>query len=249
MPLNKVHLVSHGSGSGFGDKHSAPWLVTAAVLSRKAGKPVHFSLSRAENFVTRTHQFPLKATVKVGVKDDGTITAFDSFFWGDAAASGSNRASGGHDTLRYTYNVPDALFQGLTSSTNKPATGAYRCVQHPQGAYIVEIIIDKVAEKVGMNPKAFRLKNVFGPDNGIDIDSGRPLASNGIVECIERMTDAIGWDANWHEPNTRTLPDGRMHGMGMSAHIDGHGGMSSARGAMRHRRRAHRLELRRRQYR
>ncbi len=232
MPLNKVHLISHGSGSGFGDKHSSQWNVTAAVLARKAGKPVHFSLSRAENFINRTHQFPLKATIKVGVKNDGTITAFDSFFWGDAGAASRNRAAGGHDTLRYTYNVPDALFQGLTSSTNKPVSGAYRCVQHPQGAYIAEIVIDRVAESVGMNPKAFRLKNVFGPDDAMDIDSGRPLGGNGIKECIEKMTDAIGWDANWHAPNTRTLPDGRMHGMGMSAHIDGHGGMSSARGAI-----------------
>jgi len=57
MPLNKVHLVSHGTGSGHGDKHSIDWGVPAAVLAQKAGKPVVVALSRAENFVMRSREF------------------------------------------------------------------------------------------------------------------------------------------------------------------------------------------------
>jgi len=237
MPLHKVHLISHGTGSGHGDKHACEPAIVAAVLAKKAGKPVQNSLSRAENFVMRVHQFPLKATIKIGASDDGTITGIDSTYYADAAVSTSNRGGGGNDSIRYTYKCDDARYTGYTVVTNKPRSGAWRCVAHPQATYITEIAIDMLAEEVGMNPLAFRLKNIQPPSpDGMDVDAasgvGRPLASNGLADCLQQAADAIGWSTNWHAPGTETMADGRMHGIGINGHIDGHGGMSSARGAI-----------------
>jgi CO/xanthine dehydrogenase Mo-binding subunit len=89
------------------------------------------------------------------------------------------------------------------------------------------------AYECGENPLGFRLKNIQPPfPGGMDVDSGRPLSSNGLADCLTESAAAIDWDQKWHAPNTSTLPDGRMHGMGICGHIDGHGGMSSARGAI-----------------
>ncbi|MDD4230801.1 MAG: xanthine dehydrogenase family protein molybdopterin-binding subunit [Dehalococcoidales bacterium] len=231
IPQNRVHLISHGTGNGHGNKLSMPWLVPAAVLAKKAGMPVLYARTRYEEFNTQGHQFPLKATIRLGMKNDGTLVAADSHYLGDAAATSSNRSTGGNDSLRYTYRIPDARFLGTGTATNKPPTSAWRCVQHPPGTWISEIAIDQAAEEVGMNPLDFRYKNILNPDE-VDLDSGLPMASNGQRECLEKVAAAIGWNANYHEVGARTLEDGRKHGIGICGHVDGHGSMSSVVGAI-----------------
>jgi CO/xanthine dehydrogenase Mo-binding subunit len=233
MPLNKVHVVSHGTGSGHGDKHSIDWGVTAAVLARKAGMPVCMSLSRSENVTQRTHQFSLKADITIGCDDNGIIKGIDSQYWGDAYVSGSNRGGGGNDSIRYTYKCDDARYRGTTVVTNKPRSGAWRCVQHPPCTILTEAAIDMAAEACDVNPLDFRLQNIQPPfPDGMDVDSGRPLASNGLADCLTEAAEAIGWASKWHAAGASTLPDGRMHGIGICGHVDGHGGMSSARGGI-----------------
>ncbi|UCE97844.1 MAG: molybdopterin-dependent oxidoreductase, partial [Dehalococcoidia bacterium] len=211
MPLNKVHVVSHGTGSGHGDKHSIDWGVQAAVLAKKSGKPVCMQLSRMENCLQRTHQFVLDADITIGCDDNGIIQGIDSNYWGDAMVSGSNRGGGGNDSIRYTYKCDNARYRGTTVVTNRPRSGAWRCVQHPPCTILTEAAIDMAAEECGVNPLDFRLQNIQPPfPDGMDVDSGRPLSSNGLADCLTQAADAIGWSQNWHEPGTNTLPDGRM---------------------------------------
>lgn len=231
IPLNRVHLISHGTGVGHGDLHSCEWGVVAAILAKKAGQPVQFALSRAENFLIRTHQFPQKATIKLGAKSDGTITAIETKWYADVCANGMPMVSGANDSIRFTYQCPNGKFRGTSVVTNKPKVGYWRCVAHPQCTYITESIMDRLAEKLGMNPLAFRLKNIAPPE-AIDQDSGKPLSSNGLRECLEKTASAIGWSQKWHPAGTRTLPDGRMHGIGISGHIDGHGTLAAPVGAI-----------------
>jgi 4-hydroxybenzoyl-CoA reductase subunit alpha len=231
MPLNKVHVVSHGTGSGHGDKHSIDWGVTAAVLARKAGMPVCMSLSRSENVTQRTHQFSYKSDITIGCDDNGIIQGIDSQYWGDAYVSGSNRGGGGNDDIRYTYKCDNARYRGTTIVTNKPRSGAWRCVQHPPSAVGMNVAIDMAAYECGDDTLEFRLKNIQPPfPDGRDVDADRPLASNGLADCLTEAADAIGYSSKFHAPGARTLPDGRMHGVGITGHVDGHGGMSSARG-------------------
>ena len=233
IPLNKMHLVSHGTGSGHGDTHSIDWAYAAGVLAKKAGKPVCMALSRSENVTQRTHQFSLKADITIGCDDNGIIKGIDSQYWGDAYVSGSNRGGGGNDSLRYTYKCDNARYRGTTVVTNKPRSGAWRCVQHPPCTVLTEAAIDQLAEECGVNPLDFRLQNIQPPfPDGMEVDNDRPLSSNGLADCLTETAAAIGWASKWHEPGTNTLPDGRMHGMGICGHIDGHGGMSSARGGI-----------------
>ncbi|MHC4277892.1 MAG: xanthine dehydrogenase family protein molybdopterin-binding subunit [Planctomycetota bacterium] len=231
IPLNRVHLVSHGTGVGHGDLHFSEWCTVAAVLAKKAGQPVQFALSRAENFLNRTHQFPLRATIKLGAKSDGTLTAMDTQWYADVGASGYAMVGGANDSIRYTYKCPNGKFRGTSIITNKPKIGYWRCVAHPQCTYITESIMDRLAEELGMDPLAFRLKNIQ-PLEAIDQDSDKPLSSNGLRECLEGAANAIGWSQKWHPAGTSTLPDGRMHGIGLTCHIDGHGSLSSPVGAI-----------------
>lgn len=231
MPLNRVHLISHGTGVGHGDKHYRDWSVVAAVLAKKTGRPVQFALSRAENFVNRSHQFPVKAAIKLGATSDGILTAIDSTFYGDACSNGWPLVTEANDVLKFTYRCANGSFKNWTVATNKPKIGYWRCIAHPQATYLAEMMIDMLAEKVGLNPLEFRLRNIVAVD-APDQDSGLPLASNGIRDVLIQLSAAVDWNQNWHKPGLGLLPDGRMHGLGICAHIDPHGTMARPVGAI-----------------
>ncbi len=231
IPQNRVHLISHGTGLGCGDKHFSEWAQTGAVLSKKAGKPVQVHMSRHEQYVMRTHQFPQKATIKIGAKNDGTITAIETDWYADVAANGMQMVGGCNDSIRYTFRCPNGKFRGTSVATNKPRVGYWRCVAHPPCNFIMDQIIDQLAEKLGMTPLEFRYKNIINPDEP-DQDSGRPTASNGLKDMLDKCADAIGYTAKYHAVGAKTLADGRKHGIAIRVSMDGHGSLSSPVGAI-----------------
>ncbi len=229
IPQAKVHAVTHGTGGGWGDKGGAgdPVCVLAATLSKKAnGLPVLMQYSRYEHYHATRHQHPAKATFKFGAKNDGTLTAIDATFYGDATGNGATWAGGLGFGTRSTWKCQDAKFTHIDICTNKPWTGAYRCVADPPGTFLMDTAIDELAEEMGMNPLEFRLKNLVTLDM-VHQDSDLPYSSLGVRECLEKAAAAVNFSSAWHAPGTKTLSDGRLHGVGLSAHVDSHGGMSS----------------------
>ena len=231
-PLHRIHLVSHGTGAGFGDKPSGQWLPTAVLLARKTGKPVEFTLTRRENYINRQRQFPCKSSIRFGAKNDGTLTAIDAAFWCDTQSSAGGWTAGGvPQGLQRTYVCPDARFSVTSVVNNKPNIGPWRCVSDPPGSGAYEAALDKIAEQLGMNPYQFRMKNMVTADM-VDQDNGMVLSSNGVRECFEKCADSIGFNDKWHAPGTKTLSDGRLHGIGIAGHVDGHGGPFGMNGAI-----------------
>jgi xanthine dehydrogenase YagR molybdenum-binding subunit len=233
VPQQKVHLVSHGSGSGHGDKHTCEWGVVAAVLAKKAGMPVCNQLSRAENDLQAVHQHKARATCKMGLKNDGTITAIEFTGYGDDGGNGAAWAAGIHWPIRSTLKCPNAIFKSLDIATNTPPTGAWRCVADPSGGQFMNYMLEVAAEKVKMNPLDFRLKNFVTPDMKHQ-DTQLIFASNGVRECLQKAADGIGWSTKWHAPGTKTLEDGRLHGIGIAAWVDSHGQLATPVGGVVH---------------
>ncbi len=232
IPLNKVRIISHGTGVGHGDMHWAEWIVVAAVLAKKAGKPVSLNTSRREHLCNSTHQYGNKGHIKIGAKNDGTFTAIDATFWADVGGGPFTMLVG--DTIspiKLTYRCPDAKFTGYGVVRNTPMAAYWRCVGEPSGCFLMEIVVDELAEELGMDPVELRLKNVVMPGE-VDQDSGKPLSSVAMAECIQLAADAIGWADKWHAPGARTLPDGRKHGIGMNAFVCNKGRMSGPVGAV-----------------
>lgn len=229
MPQSKVHVWTHGSGCGWGDKGGAgdPVCILAAVLSKEAGGlPVQMQYSRYEHYLTARHQHPAKAVIKLGADADGTIVAIDATYYGDATGNGATWAGGLSFGMRATWKCPDAKFTHIDIATNKPWTGAYRCVADPPGEVLTGIAIDEMAEVVGMDPLEFRLKNMVTLDM-VHQDTELPYSGLGVAECLEQAADAINYSSIKHAPGARTLSNGKLHGVGLSSHIDSHGGMSS----------------------
>jgi xanthine dehydrogenase molybdenum-binding subunit len=223
MPLNKVHLTSHGSGAGHGNKHGNDYGVIAAVLARKAGMPVLYQKSRREHVITSTRQHPYKAEYKIGAMNDGTIVAMDVTNYGGAGGNGSGWAGGLSYLMRASWKCPNGRFAAVDIATNTPPTGAFRCVADPCGNVIQTVILDHLATELAMDPLALKLKNAVTSDM-VHQDMQMPFAAVAITQCLESASNSIGWSGKWHAPAVNNvMADGRLHGIGIAGGIDSHG--------------------------
>ena len=106
--------------------------------------------------------------------------------------------------------------------TNNPTTGPMRCVGHPQGTFAQEVHMDIIAEKLGMDPVEFRLKNYARLEDG-DQFRKIPFTSNGMEECITRAAETFQWKAKRQKAASQAGPVKK--GYGMAIHACRHGGM------------------------
>ena len=220
MPMSRIRVVATPSGGGFGGK-SDPFSheMCAAKLAMITGRPVKFNLTREEAFYLHRGRHPVKMWIKTGVKKDGTLQAmhFRSFL------DGGGYSSYGLASVHYTgtlqtvaYKLPAYKFEGVRVFTNKPACGPKRGHGTPQPRFAVEIHLDKIAEKLGMDPIDLRLKQLTDP-NSITVN-GLRISSNGLRECIEKVVARAEWKKKF-----RQLPLGRGIGFAASAYISGAG--------------------------
>ena len=234
VPLDHVHFFTHGTGSAHGDKNSARFAVVAAVMSKSVGgAPVQVALSRHDNMLFNTRQFSVKSAIMLGAKKDGTFTGIDAKFWGDAGRNPMAPVDGAHFGLRTTYTCPDASFLVTRVVTNTPQRGFWRCVNDPPGAVNYDVAIDKLADKLGMDPYQLRLRNLRAPDAPDQDPPGRVWGGNGVGLCFARVYSESGYQNKMHRPGLKTLTDGRLHGIAITGHLDSHGYIvGSSRGAL-----------------
>jgi CO/xanthine dehydrogenase Mo-binding subunit len=228
IPANRVHFFSHGTGTALGDKTGNPTGTPAAVMSKAVGgQPVHLIETRHDNMLFNTRMFAVRSSIKLGAKKDGTITAVDATFWADGGRNANAPAGNAAFGLKNTFKIPNASFKVNIVSTNSPARGYYRCVQDPPAAVNYDTALDKLANQLGMDPYQLRMKNFLEPD-APDQDEpfrqwGNGGAGVGVKMCFEKAYQESGYAQKWHQPGQKTLSDGRLHGIAITGHLDGHG--------------------------
>jgi len=193
MPFSMVRVVGHYMGGGFGSKlESGKYTVAAALLARMTARPVKFVLTREETYLAVGNRPPSNLRLKVGVKRDGTITAIQ--VWG-SGASGSERAGGTSSLdwlMRDLYLCPNVKSELQDFYINACPARPFRAPGHPQGAWALEQMMDALAEAIGMDPVAFRVRNVPTVSQG---RGGVPYTSTGLRQCLEDGAKAFGWEA------------------------------------------------------
>ncbi len=243
VDLDNVRVVGVNMGAGYGNKDETRLSALAAVLARRAGHPVKIEATREEEFVAGRHRHATITTVKMGVKNDGTVTAVHATTIMDTGAylsSGPGVVRRAGQGALYLYRCPNVRYDGYLTYTNTPSGGSYRALGAPQGHFALEVIADRAANAVGMDPVEFRLKNHVGPEgqpgervtpvNEImdtqPVEGGVPFSSNGLRECIEKGAEAFGWDEAL--PDTEE-PLRRGKGVAIFIYRGGAGGRSIAR--------------------
>jgi CO/xanthine dehydrogenase Mo-binding subunit len=225
IPMSKVRVICDFMGGGFGDKiQMERYTVLASILSMKTGHPVRIEFNREENFLATHHRWPSICYLKYGAKKDGTLTAIQVKNVSDLGAYGHvDGALNVIETMKGVYRCPNFKAEGYNVLTNKPEAGAQRCVGHPQGQFAEEVHMDIMAEKLGLDPVEFRLKNFARLEDG-DQDKKIPFSSDGMEECIRKGADAFGWAQKWQKP--ATSPGPLKKGFGMAIHSCRHGAMT-----------------------
>lgn len=215
VPLEKVQLTLTEIGGAFGGKYEAKCEPIAIALSLKAkGRPVKLTYGRDEEFAATVCRSPVHFTIKTGVKRDGTITAQKVDIEWDAGAYVTTNPRVNYNAgfaANGPYKIPNAQVDSYVYMTNKTLGTAYRGFGVTEVATLHERQMDRIAEKLGMDPLQLRLKNVLhNGDIGI---TGEVMQSLAVQECLEAAADNIGW---------RDLPlrwvdqDGNLCGKGIA---------------------------------
>jgi carbon-monoxide dehydrogenase large subunit len=210
VPQEMVRLINPLQGGGFGSKGGLKVEPIAVALAyHTGGRPVRVKFDRQETFISTLTRHEAVLDIKSGVKKDGTLWARQmTIYWGAGAYAeksptvcirGSLPAPG-------PYRIPHVRVDGYAVYTNKPVAGAYRGYGIPQGAWACEQHTDELARHLGMDPLAFRLKNVF-----VDGDIsywGEVLHSVGLQETLRKAAEAIEWEPNGTSSSERSTVAG-----------------------------------------
>jgi len=220
MPAAHVRVIATPNGGGFGGK-SDPFNheIVVAKAALLLDRPVKICLTREEVFYCHRGRHPVLMKFKTGVKQDGTITGMHLQTLIDGGAYGSYGVASTFYTgalQTTTYHIPRYLFQGCRTFTNKPPCGPKRGHGTVQPRFGQEVQLDKIAEKLKLDPAELRLGIVESP-NTVTANYLR-LGTVNLSECIRRVVKASGWKEKF-----RQLPEGRGVGIACSAYLTGAG--------------------------
>lgn len=216
-----IQVIAPYVGGGFGGKAGIHLEPLAAVLSRVCkGRPVKITASREEEFNQLPCRAGMRGRVKTGVKMDGTITAAEIYYDWDSGAYadyGVNVGKAATYSGAGPYEVPNLELHSRTLYTNKVFSTAYRGFGHLETHWIIERQMDMVAEKLGMDPYAFRMKNILR-DGSITISGERIHANSGRPDqCLEAVSREIGWTGGQSAEERQTaMRTGKVRGKGLA---------------------------------
>ena len=193
LPESGVRVVVPFVGGGYGGKTHARLEPVAALLARKAGRPVRWLLTREEVFLTG-RRYGGFVRIRTGFKRDGRLVAreVEAFYdLGAYALSGPANAKTGSYVASGPYRVPNRRLTTYAVYTNLPPAGPYRGVGVPHVAWAYESEMDRIARHLGMDPLELRLRNLVR--EGDVFVTGESLASVGVSDCLRQAASGIGW--------------------------------------------------------
>jgi len=224
IPSTKIRVIKPRIGGGFGAKQTACTEIFPALVTMKTGKPAIIVYDRTETFSCSTSRHPMKVTVKMGADKEGFIRAIDIQGISDTGAYGEHASTVfslvGDKTLPLYNKTRAVRFMGDVVYTNKTPAGALRGYGATQGTFAVESTINKLAEKLNMDPSQLRLMNLIKEGENSLYHYEHMLGSSTLHKCIETGKRMIGWDEKYPR---REMGGSKVRGLGMSVTMQGSG--------------------------
>jgi CO/xanthine dehydrogenase Mo-binding subunit len=213
LPMYDLTFDKLYRGTTFQGGKYCDWMIRRAalitpLLARRTGRPVRCINTRQNDFYTANPQRYVHT--KISFTKDGIITGVSETQIGDSGAPGKNARAlsmGSFEAMFSPFNTTRCVnlrseAQGVYTSSGK-ITGSQTSPYNWDAMTIAEQL---VAEKLGMDPTDIALKNVHGPSSQSD-----PGVPPSLQQCIKKGKEAMNWQ--WHPAGTKTLPDGRLHGL------------------------------------
>jgi len=217
LPKEKIRFHSPYIGGGFGGKlFLRADALMAALGARAVGRAVKIAMPRALMANNSTHRPATRQRIRIGASRDGTITAIaHESGSGDQPGGGPENAIGQTKLLYVGANRLTALRLAVL---DLPEGNAMRAPGEAPGMMALEIAMDEMAEKLGMDPVEFRIRN------DTQVDPARPerqFSQRQLTRCLTEGADRFGWSNRTARPGQ--VRDGRwLVGMGVAAAFRNH---------------------------
>ena len=212
MPVEKVRVISPYIGGGFGGKlFLRSDALLAALGARAINRPVKVMLPRPMIPNNTTHRPATIQHIRIGTDRDGHITAISHQSWSGNLPDGTPETAVQQTELLYA--GANRLTGLRLAKLDLPEGNAMRAPGEAPGLMALEIAIDEIAEKVGMDPIAFRILN----DTQVDpANPDRPFSRRQLVECLKTGAEHFNWSRRNAKP--AMVREGRwLVGMGVAA--------------------------------
>jgi CO/xanthine dehydrogenase Mo-binding subunit len=215
MPNEDIRIVYPAIGGAFGGREDMSVQIVLALATWKLQKPIKIIWSRQESMIGHGKRHASVIRAKWGATKDGKVIAIENEIIGDGGAYmyTSNKVLGNSAvTSTGSYNIPNVKTDVYGVYTNNVPGAAFRGFGAPQALFMAEMQMNKLAEKLGMDPVEFRLKNALkdGDTLGVGTPSPSPVT---VTKCIEAARDKIEWKAGKKE----SLPGHIKRGRGFAA--------------------------------
>ncbi len=219
----RVRLIIPDIGGGFGNKRRAPYLLLAALLAKKAGKPVKWIEDRRENLMALMHACNGVIEMEAAFNRDGKVLAWKIRDWADEGNNLANPTV--HSllkmgTLTNGYTIPAVRFEAHAVLTNKCPSGANRGIGKPFMCFAAERMMDLIAKTLDLDPVEIRFRNFIPPEAfPYRIPSGTVYDSGDYPETLRRAMKQMDYEG-LRKVQAEARAEGRRVGVGIAAAVE-----------------------------
>ncbi len=199
VPQGNIRVIPAEIGGGFGGKTTIYLEPIALLLSRKTGLPVKMVMTRAEVLRATGPTSGSWMKVKMGATKDGRLNAAKVWLAFEAGAFPGSPVGAGAMCCIAPYDIPNFQIDGFDVVVNRPKTAAYRAPGATNAAFATETVIDELAEKCGMDPIDFRIKN--GAQEGTRQVIGPKYGKIGFIEVCQALKNSEHYKTPLSGPN------------------------------------------------
>ena len=190
VPAPKVRIVGTPVGGGFGAKFVL-YEPLVALAARVTGRPVFFAMNRMEEMITATPAPATRVKIRIGAKQDGTLTALDAELAMNCGVFPTSMTGLAGALLGSAYKVPNQRIVGMEVLTHRASAGAYRAPAAPQCFFALESAMDELARKLEVDPLELRRRHAAGTGDAMAI--GRPWPTMGLPEVLDAVAAHDLW--------------------------------------------------------
>ena len=230
MPESQIRLSAGTIGGSFGNKLGLyPEEIIASLFAIDTGRPVKWIEDRMEHFRATVHGRESTHRIKIGASKDGTLIALDDDYFIDIGAYNGPWGPSvlASVTMPGPYNFSGFRARRRVVVTNKVPMGAYRGYGPPESNFVREVLIDRIARKLGMDPAELRKKNMVRKEQmPFTSKSGAIYDSGDYSRCLDLALDKLGYKEQ-RQRQAEARKQGRLVGIGMSCYVE-HAGYSAA---------------------
>jgi probable selenate reductase molybdenum-binding subunit len=199
LPRDRIRVFKAKLGGGFGNKQEILTDDLCALATLRTGRPVQWQFTRQEEFIATTSRHATHITLKIGMKQDGTLTAMDMTAIANTGAYGNH----GTQVVFLTgsmplglYRCPNQRFVGRSVYTNTMPAGAFRGYGATQGVFAVECQMDEMAQLVGMDSLELRRRQLINPSDEILLGSDHHfhlVGSCGLEDAVKTVMQRLDY--------------------------------------------------------